>query len=783
MKNKKMSKSGSATPLMREIAAFLAMAAASFLLLSLWTYHAADLPEIAYPNGEGAMNRGGIFGARLAQHLFMWLGVFAPTFLAFFLLVAGGRAFMGRSLTGLWYRAPSAGLFLLSVSVTEAMLRTSGALGDGFLRGDLAGGIYGVHLAGLVQPALGGLPSLLIVGTIGGLSLTTTTGGVPASVRSMATLGGRLARRSLRRPKFLQRVATEKAKDPIPQIEPLTIIPTLEETPVELEEVTVRRPSEKRPRPSAPPIEEEPADDASEPEPPVITVTSAPAPESESLPMAEPTEVGEFVLPQLSLLEQPEEIEVAPESELREQAETLRRTLSSFKVEVRVSEIQRGPAITLYELELAPGTKVTKIVSLADDLAMALKAQGIRVVYPIPNKSTVGIEVPNQTQEVVRLRELIESDAYRKRKYGIPLLIGKNTQGEPMIRDLAKMPHLLIAGQTGSGKSVCLNSIILSLLFTRTPSEVRMILIDPKQVELMSYESLPHLLTPVVTDMKKAAGVLTWVVAEMERRYERLAKIGVRHINSYNALQSEELLERLPPEMKDKGLEHPMPFIVVVVDELGDLMMTASREVEESIIRLAQKSRAVGIHVVLATQRPSADVLTGLIKSNLPCRIAFQVAGRVDSRTILDRNGAEKLQGSGDLLFQSPGDANFIRCQGTYVSDAEIRRAVSTIRRAGSPTFDSDLQDWDPETSLEDEDLQSDDRFDQAVQIILETGRGSASLLQRRLEIGYTRASRLIDMMEKRGVVGAYKGSKAREILISLEEWEGMKSSPSGHDS
>lgn len=778
MQSHQMSRSGSSGLLLREAVAFLAIAAASFVLLSLWTARSGDFPGGFYPKSAEILNRGGALGARLAGWLILWTGASVPSLVALLLLLWGSRAFVGRPLQGLWYRLPASGLFLLSVCMLETMIGRAGVFGDGFLQGKLPGGVYGVHLTGFLRPALGGVPSFLLVGAAGCFSLLTLTGKAPAWLeKALAHRREPGAPREPAPPAPVQgavklapgRGPIPKAAHPAPQIQPTT--PEVQE--VEAEAVASSR------SPLLERIEEEDGDQGSQSHPPVITMP-APPKVVVAIPMADPKEAGEFVLPPLSLLEPEEVVEGISDGVLLDQANTIQRTLSSFKVEVRVSEIQRGPAITLYELELAPGTKATKVVSLSDDLAIALKLQGIRIVYPIPGKSTVGVEVPNPSQEVVKLRELIESDTFRKRKVAIPLLIGKNAQGEPLVEDLARMPHLLIAGQTGAGKSVCLNSIILALLFTRTPEEVRMILVDPKQVELMSYENIPHLMTPVVTDMKKTPAVLSWIVSEMNRRYERLAKVGVRHITKYNALGAEELEERLPLEMKKKGLEHPMPYVVVVVDELGDLMITARREVEESIILLAQKSRAVGIHVVLATQRPSADVITGLIKSNLPSRIAFQVASRVDSRTILDRNGAEKLQGSGDLLFLPPGASSPIRCQGTYVSDSEIRRAVSTIRREESLDFEADLQDWESARAADEEVPENDDLFEQAVQVILETGRGSASLLQRRLEIGYTRASRLIDLMEKRGVVGPFKGSKAREILITLEDWESMRPKLSG---
>ena len=480
-----------------------------------------------------------------------------------------------------------------------------------------------------------------------------------------------------------------------------------------------------------------------------------------------------YRLPQLDLLERP----VLNQNEddwdqISERAHVLKNALEQFNVTSEVVEIKRGPVIAMYELELAPGTKVGKLVSLSDDLAIALKAPSVRIVAPLPGKSSIGVEVPNVQRKVVMLRELLEvSDEVRK-KMAIPLLIGKDVAGNPIISDLASMPHLLIAGTTGSGKSVCLNSIILSILFLRHPSEVQLLLVDPKMVEFSLFREIPHLISPVVTDMKKAAAVLEWAVNKMEERYALLASVGVKHINGYNRLGMSEIKKRLNPEGDASIDDVPfyLPHIVVVVDELADLMMVASKEVEGSVIRLSQKSRAVGIHLILATQRPSVDVITGLIKSNLPSRISFYVASKVDSRTILDQNGAEKLLGGGDMLFLPPGTSKLVRVQGAYVSDEEVKNVVEYLRKCAAPKFNPELKGWKGAT--EREGIAKDNLYNEAVRIILETQRGSVSLLQRRLEIGYSRAAKLIDLMAEDGIVGEYKGSQAREVFLTLEEWD-----------
>lgn len=480
-----------------------------------------------------------------------------------------------------------------------------------------------------------------------------------------------------------------------------------------------------------------------------------------------------YELPPRDLLEKPAFKEHADDwDQITQRAQVLKNTLEQFNVKSEVVEIERGPVITMYELELAPGTKVGKVVGLSDDLAIALKAPSVRVVAPLMGKSSIGIEVPNIQRKMVMLRELLDASEETRKKMAIPLLIGKDVAGNPVISDLASMPHLLIAGTTGSGKSVCLNSVILSILFLRHPTDVQLLLVDPKMVEFSLFREIPHLISPVVTDMKKAAAVLEWAVNKMEERYALLASVGVKHINGYNRLGMSEIRKRLNPEgdANLEGVPFHLPHIVIVVDELADLMMVASKEVESSVIRLSQKSRAVGIHLILATQRPSVDVITGLIKSNLPSRISFYVASKVDSRTILDQNGAEKLLGSGDMLFLPPGTSKLVRVQGAYVSDDEVKNVVEHLKKCAAPQFSQELKCW--KGASDKDNSTKDNLYNEAVRIILETQRGSVSLLQRRLEIGYSRAAKLIDLMAEDGIVGEYKGSQAREVFLTLDEWD-----------
>jgi S-DNA-T family DNA segregation ATPase FtsK/SpoIIIE len=444
---------------------------------------------------------------------------------------------------------------------------------------------------------------------------------------------------------------------------------------------------------------------------------------------------------------------------------------------VKVVEIETGPVISQYEIELEAGLRLSKITNLADDLAIALRVPSVRIVAPIPGKNSVGIEVPNTTRQMVRLREVIEETQAKSRTMKIPIFLGKDVAGNPMVVDMASMPHLLIAGRTGTGKSVCLNSIIVSMLMTRRPDEVRMLMIDPKMVELTPYKSLPHLMHPVVTDMKKAEAILAWAVDKMEERYALLAKVGVRHLTQYNALGREEILKRIHPETEEEAAAIPttMPFIVMIADEIADMMMTAGKEIEAHIIRLAQKSRAVGIHLILATQKPTVDVITGLIKSNLPARIAFQVASRTDSRVVLDEMGAERLLGNGDMLFLSPGTSQILRGQGTFLSDDEIGRVMGAIGTS-EPQYAAELVNLQPAPSGDAakggvSPKDKDELYEAAVEVVIREGRGSVSLLQRALGVGYGRGARLIDFMAEDGVVGQYAGSQAREVLITMEQW------------
>jgi S-DNA-T family DNA segregation ATPase FtsK/SpoIIIE len=471
---------------------------------------------------------------------------------------------------------------------------------------------------------------------------------------------------------------------------------------------------------------------------------------------------AEYRLPPLSLLHSPpKEDKGQDEKELFANAEILESKLADFDVEGKVVQVSPGPVITRYEVKPAPGVKVNRFVNLADDLALAMRAQRIRVVAPIPGKDAVGIEIPNRKPSVVYIREMLNSAQFQQSSSKLSIALGKTIAGEPYCTDLARMPHLLIAGATGSGKSVCIHSIIASILFQATPEEVRFLLIDPKMLELTVFNNIPHLFTPVVVEPKEAVKVLRWAVTEMERRYQVLAKAAVRNIDAYNAKRGKGL--PLPGTESAQGAER-LPYIVIIVDELADLMLTVSNEIEDTIGRLAQMARAVGIHLVLATQRPSVDVITGVIKANFPTRIAFQVASKTDSRTILDMNGAEKLLGRGDMLFLPPGRPEAVRLHGAFISAEETESLASFL--AGQGVSAEHLEDLEEHVATATLAAEKDDLFDEALRLVVRHQQGSVSLLQRRLKIGYARAGRLMDQLEAAGIVGPFDGSKARQVLV-----------------
>ena len=532
----------------------------------------------------------------------------------------------------------------------------------------------------------------------------------------------------------------------------------------------------------AAPASAAPVADGDDPVPGRATAAAAPVvarkkPEvTPALPLLEPEppkpaarKQGAYTLPPASLLDAAKGERKIDERELMESARQLEEKCREFAVEGQVAQIHPGPVVTTFEFKPEAGVKYSKITSLADDLCLALQAESV-LIDRIPGKSTVGIQIPNPNREAISLRELLESDLYTRSTSKLTLALGKTIHGEPYVTDLATMPHLLIAGSTGTGKSVGLNAMLTSILFRATPDDVRLIMVDPKRLELGMYEDIPHLLTPVVVDPKKASNALRWAVREMEERYKTLAGAGVRNIDQYN--RNIRLAIEEGGASKEGELPKPLPFIVVVIDELADLMMVAGNEVEESIARLAQMARAVGIHLILATQRPSVDVITGLIKANLPSRISFRVSSKIDSRTILDSNGAEQLLGKGDMLFLPPATSRCIRLHGPYISEQESARLASFLRKQGKPVFDDTITAEDDKSGPGNLEFDKDDLYDEAARIVVSSGQVSISYLQRRLRIGFSRAARLVDMMEAEGLVSPGAGGKPREVLVDRGYFE-----------
>jgi len=488
-------------------------------------------------------------------------------------------------------------------------------------------------------------------------------------------------------------------------------------------------------------------------------IKSKPKPKQEVFEFMRPA--GGFQLPSVGFLEEPEHKSTSADDEnLRMQSRLLEKKLEDFGVRGRVTAVSPGPVVTTFEYEPASGIKINKIVNLTDDLALALRATSIRIVAPIPGKAAIGIEVPNAVRETVRFKEIVVSQAFEKARSKLTICLGKDIVGNPVVAEMDRMPHLLIAGATGAGKSVALNTMICSLLYKATPEEVKLIMVDPKRIELSHYDGIPHLITPVVTDVKKATNALFWAVREMEHRYELLSEKKARNISQYNRKirQEKPAPDQEPPEI--------LPFIVILIDELADLMMVASRDVEVALTRLAQMARAAGIHLILATQRPSVDVLTGIIKANFPTRLSFQVSSKTDSRTIIDTNGAENLLGNGDMLFLPPGAGRLQRIHGAYISETELTAIIEFLKTQKKPEYVEQVTEAAPADVAGPDGEDVDEKYDEAVALITKTRQASISMIQRHLRIGYNRAARIIEMMEREGVVGPADGSKPREVLV-----------------
>jgi S-DNA-T family DNA segregation ATPase FtsK/SpoIIIE len=748
--------------LTKEIKGMVLVVVGLFLMLSLVTFHGDDLSFNSYSSAMKTHNLGGRFGAQLADVALQLFGM-ASYGIPLTLFYLAYRTFRFNEVRWRYYKVAAFLTMLICVSALFAFnLEFTSFLGQRVP----TGGALGFKTAELLKRAFGTFGALLIILPLLAVSIMVLSrfSFLLFADWWITALRERWARRQQRQ--ALNRELLEDGDKPRTNAAPV-IKPAVMAVPV--------------------------------PDP--VSRKERKKEEQKSAAVQETFEFiktdGAYRTPPLSLLDAPPVSERRVDKEsLTMNARLLEKKLKDFGVEGEVVEICPGPVITMYEFAPGPGIKVSRIAGLSDDLSMALQALSIRIVAPIPGKGVVGIELPNRDREMVSLKEIFNSEEFHRGKMKLPLALGKDISGSPLVTDLAKMPHLLVAGATGSGKSVAINTMILSLLYTSTPNDVRIIMVDPKMLELSVYEGIPHLLLPVVTNPKKASLALKWAVEEMGRRYRLMSDKGVRNIDSYNkALEREvkEIAENLARETvvveeleepleegeaaaiqaflnKDEELDHGhLPYIVVIVDELADLMMVAGREIEESIARLAQMARAAGIHLILATQRPSVDVITGLIKANFPARISFQVSSKIDSRTILDGNGAESLLGAGDMLFLPPGTSRMQRSHGAFVSDAEVQRVVEFLKKQGKPVYEKSILEMkasDEKGSSSDEE--DDPQYDAAVALVAEAKQASISMVQRRLRIGYNRAARIIEKMEQEGIIGPSDGtSRPREVFIN----------------
>jgi DNA segregation ATPase FtsK/SpoIIIE, S-DNA-T family len=733
----------------REIWGVVICLIALLITLSLLTYDPSDRSFNTPSGAIDTNNWGGFVGAYLADLLLQSLGL-ASYILPIFLCTAAFQMFRSQSKGIRYSRAIGYVVLLISVAVILCLLvesenaREAGGIVGGFLKETLL-----IPLFGRISAVLISVFALLL-----SLMLLTQN-----SLLDIAKGG--------------QKVFGELKKVLVPPL-----ISGLQELKEKKEKHKAENTKKERRDYVPPPIVVK-EEGAEEPAKKIAKKAHLP-PEQFKLPEV----VEGYKLPPLELLDPPEGGNLRLDTEtLHANSLILQKKLADFGVEGEVVAVRPGPVITMYEFNPAPGVKVRRIVTLADDLAMALRAVSVRILAPIPGESVVGIEIPNPRREIVFLREVIESDTYRNSDSKLTLALGKDIGGSSFATDLARMPHLLVAGATGTGKSVSINAMILSILFKSTPQDVQFIMVDPKMLELTVYEDIPHLLVPVVTDPKKAAAALFWAMDEMDRRYRLMRDKGARNIDNYNRILEREgtakknVIELSDTEANDAASEfggslnkesslvhERLPRVVIIIDELADLMMSVGRDIEEYITRLAQKARAAGIHLILATQRPSVDVITGLIKANFPARISFQVTSRVDSRTILDSIGAEKLLGEGDLLFLPPGTARLTRVHGAFVSDQEVRKVIGFIKQQARPLYRPEVFEIKKDVENAAVDEEYDEMYDQAVSIVTETQQASISMIQRRLRVGYNRAARMIEQMEREGVVGPADGAKPREV-------------------
>ena len=737
-----------------EVIAFAWFAVSVLTLLSLISYTPDDIPfEVSTPN-TALQNFVGPFGAYLAWAMRMLFGNTAYFLVPLFLFWSLAK-WAGKPSQRLWLRIFSIAIFLLSAC---ALFSMTGAPNETlrFQYGGILGYFSSVFLTNVFGHAGSFVAlSLFILSVILATELLVLQLVTALVGRARTRFAARSAERGIPAPG----ISSVKPKN-----KPVAVLVDLKKNLKQQlqEKIKSLAPSKPFIKLSNPKPEPKPA----APKGPLVMV---------------PKETGgDYQLPPIDLLDSTPVVDQSKaKDDLEESSRILEDTLRDFDIDAKVVEVEQGPTITRYELQPAAGVKVQKITSLENDIALAMTAASVRIIAPIPGKSRVGIEVPNRSATLVSLKEVMQSHEYNNEKSPIGIVIGKDTGGAPLICDLAAMPHLLIAGATNTGKSVCINSIIMSILFRSTPEEVKFLIIDPKMVELHFYNDLPHLICPVVTDKAKTPGALAWLVGEMERRYKILSRVGAKNIIGFNEkVENKQITSQsLKPSEEGADEQEPiivkkMPYIVLVIDELADLMMASANDVEAAITRLAQLARAVGIHMILATQRPSVDIITGIIKANFPARIAFQVASKVDSRTILDENGADKLLGRGDLLLMDPRKSKVIRAQGAWVKDSEVERVTRFIKDQKVAAHHEPVLQVAERGKSSFGDFKKDEVYEEAKRVVLQTGQASVSMVQRRLGVGYTRAARLIDMMEEEGVVGPYRGAKPREILVEVPKKE-----------
>jgi S-DNA-T family DNA segregation ATPase FtsK/SpoIIIE len=769
-----------------EVVGVALFACALIWLIALASYEPTD-PVWFFSTGTDApANFVGRVGAFLAELSFQLVG-YASYVLPALIVVAGWHYFWCRDIDAVYTKGVGAVLVLSAASAFMSLALGSVDVGTRPFR---AGGYVGEFVAGLMAEYLSRTGAVIVILTVLVAAVILSTqfsfGQLFSALYTVLARGlrrgwGQLKQWRDERQKEQQRrevIAKHVKKGTAPEVVKAAV-----ERAARPETVASRL----RPAPKPAESERVEADEfkdeamvrgaAARVTPPVVQKGTrppvpAPLPLPEPEPLRGPAErrLSGYTLPPSSLLDPPKAEHKIDERELMESARLLEEKCREFAVEGAVVQIHPGPVVTTFEFKPDAGVKYSKVTGLADDLCLAMQAESV-LIERIPGKSTVGIQIPNPNREPISLRELLESDTYQRSASKLTLALGKTIHGEPYVADLATMPHLLIAGSTGTGKSVGLNAMLTSILFRATPDDVRMIMIDPKRLELGMYEEIPHLMTPVVVDPKKASNALRWAVREMEERYKTLAAFGVRNIEQFNRNVRQHIENKEIPEGMTE-MPRPLPFIVVVVDELADLMMVAGNEVEESIARLAQMARAVGIHLILATQRPSVDVITGLIKANLPSRISFRVASKIDSRTILDSNGAEQLLGKGDMLLLPPASSQKVRLHGPYISEQESARLASFLRKQGKPTYDESITEDDKKSGPEAMEFEKDDLYDEAARIVVESGQVSISYLQRKLRIGFSRAARLVDMMEAEGLISPATGGKPREVLVGRDYFE-----------